>query len=782
VIPVADGLIVRRDPGSREWRFDGSRPVRVGRDPSNDVVIEDTRVSRDHALIEPGPDGRWVLVDCSSNGTFFAGARLDRLPLQKAITVHLGNATDGAGLLLIPPQRTVGEPSPSTPFGSFSQVYQPERTTRLGRAPDNDIVVEDLLVSRHHAELRSERDGRRMIVDLGSYNGTFLDGRRVERAPVTDGSTITLGHHSFVLRDGRLVEYIDDGRVTFSARHLGVTVDGRTLLEDVSLWFGPGSFSAILGPTGAGKSTLLKALTGSRPADRGQVLYNGRDLYGAFGELRDRIGYVPQDDVLHAQLTVRQALRYSAQLRFPADVSAADREARVERVLAQLGLAERADLAIERLSGGQRKRTNVALELLSEPSLLLLDEPTSGLDPGYEKSVMELLRSIADDGRTVLTVTHSVQSLDDCDRVLFLAPGGQTAFFGPPQEALGFFGQSDYADVFRHLDAAPAGAAHATFAGSPADRDYVQAPLQQDPVAPASAGPPKAAPTSIWSHQLRTLVHRYAAVIAADRRNLLLLLAQAPVLAILILAVTGHNSLVFPPTRLSTKGSTLLIALVLGATYLGAGNSIREVVKERALLERERAVGLSPVAYVLSKVVVLGGLTVVQALILDVVGTLRAGGPAHGALLGSGKIELFVVLAGAGLAAMALGLVISAFATNADKALTLLPVLLFVQFLLSGSLFNLQHTPVLKQLGFLTSAKWGYSAAASTANLEGIEGGCPHPVGPLGAGASIATCDATFGHSAGQWLTDMVWVGALTVVPIGGAVLAVRRVGRPRKD
>jgi ABC-type multidrug transport system ATPase subunit len=555
------------------------------------------------------------------------------------------------------------------------------------------------------------------------------------------------------------------------------------LLDDVNVFFGPGTFSAILGPTGAGKSTFLKALTGARPADRGRVLYNGRNLYGAFGELRDRIGYVPQDDILHVQLTARQALRYAAQLRFPADVSDTDREARIDQVLEQLGLGHRADLAISRLSGGQRKRTSVALELLTRPSLLMLDEPTSGLDPGYEKSVMELLRSLADDGRTVLTVTHSVQSLNNCDRVLFLAPGGTTAFFGPPQEALEFFGQHEYADVFLHLDGGQPGTAHAKFLGSPAEKSYVEAPLAANPApaetgAPTAPEPPKA--SSSWTHQLKTLVSRYTAVIAADRRNLLLLLAQAPVLAVLILAVTGHNSLVPPvfPHRLGTKASTLLIALVLGATYLGAGNSIREVVKERALLERERAVGLSPVSYVLSKVVVLGGLTVIQAAILDIVGTLRAGGPAHGALLGSGRLELFLVLAGAGLSAMALGLLISAFASNADKALTLLPVLLFVQFLLSGALFNINNTPGLEQLGYLTSAKWGYSAAASTANLETIEGGCGAQRLPV----SIARCDSSYTHGGGTWVGDMVALGLLFAVPTGGAVVAVRRLGRPRKD
>ena len=228
----------------------------------------------------------------------------------------------------------------------------------------------------------------------------------------------------------------------------------RALLDQVSFPLAAGDFLAVLGPTGAGKTTLLRALTGNHPADRGSVLYNGRDVYAAYAELRNRIGYVPQDDILHPQLTVRSALGYAARLRFPPDVSAADRRRRVDEVMAELGLTERANLQVAKLSGGQRKRTSVAIELLTKPSLLFLDEPTSGLDPGYEKSVMELLRSLADGGRTVITVTHSIQSLDLCDRILFLAPGGQTAYFGPSGSALQFFGLGQYAEVFQYLDRA----------------------------------------------------------------------------------------------------------------------------------------------------------------------------------------------------------------------------------------------------------------------------------------------------------------------------------------
>ena len=209
----------------------------------------------------------------------------------------------------------------------------------------------------------------------------------------------------------------------------------------------------MVGPSGSGKSTLLGALSGLRPAQRGFVFYGGRDLYAHYEELRQRVGVVPQDDVLHLELTVARALDYAAELRFPADVPREERRGRVDEVLRELGLEGRRNVPIEQVSGGERKRVSVAVELLTKPSLLFLDEPTSGLDPGYERSLMELLRTLADGGRTVIVVTHSVQSIRLCDRVLVLALGGRAAYFGPAQLAPAYFGREDFQEVFQDLSA-----------------------------------------------------------------------------------------------------------------------------------------------------------------------------------------------------------------------------------------------------------------------------------------------------------------------------------------
>lgn len=435
---------------------------RIGRDPLSDIVIDDTRVSWHHAVLRPDGD-HWTLADeHSTNGTYTDGRRVQEWGVGPGSVIRVGSPDDGPYLVLSgrPPPAAERPSAVSMPgvTGTFREPTSvrpmPARTVRIGRAADNDLVVDDLVVSRRHAELRALPDGGHEIVDLGSHNGTYLNGLPVTRAPLDPGDIVGIGHSDFCLVGDQLQEYVDTGQVSLDVQDLTVAVDrGRkVLLDHVSFPVGEKCLLAVVGPSGAGKSTLLGALTGQRPADHGTVVYDGRDLYRDYAELRQRIGLVPQDDILHAQLTVRSALVYAAELRFPQDTAKAERRERVEEVIRELGLEQRAGQPVHTLSGGQRKRVSVALELLTKPSLLFLDEPTSGLDPGMDRSVMHMLRGLADDGRTVIVVTHSVLSLDVCDRLLVLAPGGRVAYYGPPEDALAFFGFEQWPEAFEAFE------------------------------------------------------------------------------------------------------------------------------------------------------------------------------------------------------------------------------------------------------------------------------------------------------------------------------------------
>ncbi|AJT63599.1 ABC transporter ATP-binding/permease protein [Streptomyces lydicus] len=745
---TAPELLVEADGGSVV--MDPHRTYHVGRDPASEVVLTDARVSWHHAVLRT-TDGHWMIEDAhSTNGTYTDGRRVDHCDVGPGSVIRFGSPADGPCAVLSgtpAPRQESGRPS-SVPYPSGTHTFRrpsavrplpAARTTRIGRAPDNDLVVDDLAVSRRHAELRAGPDGYE-IADLGSHNGTYLNGQPVTRALVIPGDIIGIGHSAFVLVGEELQEFIDTGEVSLDVQDLAVTVDRgrRTLLDHVSFPVGEKSLLAVVGPSGAGKSTLLNALTGLRPADEGAVLYDGRDLYRDYAELRRRIGLVPQDDILHTQLTVRRALGYAARLRFPEDTAKAERQARVDEVIRELGLAERAGQAIHSLSGGQRKRVNVALELLTKPSLLFLDEPTSGLDPGMDRSVMHTLRGLADDGRTVIVVTHSVLSLDVCDRLLVLAPGGKIAYYGPPDEALAFFGFAQWPEAFEAFETDTARDWAGQYRASPLHRRCISADSRQPRQAPEAQRGSVAAPKAqSWGGQLRTLVQRYAAALSADRTFLIVMVALPFVMGAMTRALAGSTL-----TR-ETAPQTLLI-LCVGAVLTGAANAVRELVKERTIYQRERAVGLSRSAYVMSKVLVLGTVTVVQAVVLTTVGLfgVDVNSPGGKGLLMPPLAEITLAVALLAFTAMMLGLFVSALVRKEEVTMPLLVLLAIVQVVFCGVQLKLHGVAGLEQLSWLVPSRWALAAMAGTVDLHRIVPG-------------DVTADPLFQHRPVVWLLNM---------------------------
>ena len=325
---------------------------------------------------------------------------------------------------------------------------------------------------------------------------------------------------------------------------------------------------------------------------------------------------MPQENILHTQLSARRALGYAAELRFPRDVSKSERQRRIDEVLEELSLTPHRDTRTSSLSGGQQKRVNVALELLTKPSLLFLDEPTSGLDPGLDKSVMEMMADLAHDGRTVIVVTHSVANLNLCDRLLVLVPGGKIAYFGPPEDGLKHFGQPGWAEVFQAFDAEPNRDWQAEYRSSKYHERYVTAEMNGGAPASRRGAPTPAAPAPAKRNrfsQLSTLCRRYMAVIASDRVYLAVLGILPIVLGGLIQAVPAPQGLGGTD---NTGASSLLLILVISACFTGAANAVRELVKERPIYSRERAAGLSAGVYLFSKLIILGVISAIQAIAL----------------------------------------------------------------------------------------------------------------------------------------------------------------------
>ncbi|MFF1504444.1 FHA domain-containing protein [Streptomyces sp. NPDC058316] len=638
-----------------------------------------------------------------------------------------------------------GDRSPTT-FHQFALG----RVMRIGRALENELVVSDLQVSRHHAEFHATPDGRFEIRDLGSHNGTYVNGQPLSKsgsAFIGPNDIVGVGHSTFRLVGDRLEEFVDTGEVSFSARHLTVTVDGgKQILKDVSFGVPEKSLIAVIGPSGSGKSTLLKALTGYRPANQGDVLYDNRNLYKQFAELRQRIGLVPQDDILHKELTVTKALKYAAKLRFPADTTEAEREARILEVLAELKLDIHKDKKVTSLSGGQRKRVSVALELLTKPSLIFLDEPTSGLDPGMDRDVMQLLRGLADDGRTVLVVTHSVAELAICDKLLVMAPGGSVAYFGPPEEALNFFGYTTWADVFsafenyRDYDWAGRWRGSQHYQMYAADIDAVAPqPMHMSP--PQQLRPPK--PQS-WTAQLFTLMRRYVSVIASDKGFMGLMVILPAVLGIVSVVIPAKFGLAppDPPSRFNSAAGTIMLILAVGMCFSGAANSVRELIKERVIYERERATGLSRSAYLMSKVIVLGVITAFQGVIICGIGFSTRELPAEGLIMPP-AVELCLTITALGFTSMMFGLVISSLVKTSEKTMPLLVMFAIVQVVFTGILFQVYGSPGLEQFAWLMPSRWAIAGAGTTLDLS-------HLMAPWDP-KNPTDLDPLWEHSAGQW-------------------------------
>ena len=496
-------LTVRTDGSQRT--FAPGNDVVIGRDLRADVRVAHPLVSRAHIVLR-FDHGRWVAIDNGSeNGIFVDRRRVRSVDISDGQSINISNP-DGPRLTFEvgrhmgavggPPsgpqpvsplaQRQVSQPGsqfnyptpielrpsakPSSGDGSNIATNMirilrspapapPPGTTTIGRATDNDIVIPDVLASRHHATLVPSSEGVK-ILDARSINGTFVNGTRVDKALLREGDVVTIGNIDLIFHNGTLVRRTDTEAATrtggLEVRHISLTIEhARTLLKNVSFSARPGTLTAVIGPSGAGKSTLAKVIVGTTNPTRGKVSFEGHDIHGEYASLRSRIGMVPQDDVVHRQLTVDQALGYAAELRLPPDTTKQDRRQVMAQVLDELEMTPHAQTRVDRLSGGQRKRASVAMELLTGPSLLILDEPTSGLDPALDRQVMTMLRQLADAGRVVVVVTHSLTYLDVCDQVLLLAPGGRTAYCGPPSGIGRAMGTTNWADIFAKVGADP---------------------------------------------------------------------------------------------------------------------------------------------------------------------------------------------------------------------------------------------------------------------------------------------------------------------------------------
>ncbi len=692
----------------------------VGRSAEADVQLAHPEVSRRHCrfLWDGAEDG--TVEDLGSHwGTRVNGVALEEgtpVPLRSGDHLVIGpvsifygfaapSAEEANAIIGHPAQRRAGNSKMLVGGTETEVVSLGKKRLSFGRGADMDVVLSDPGVSRQHAAIEPMPAGYE-VSDLRSSAGSLVNGRRFEKHLLVIGDQLQMGPFFFRF-DGRVLERTTDlHSVSIEARHLRQDLGGVPILNDISLRVERGQFVMILGPSGAGKSSLLETLIGLRRADAGEVRYDGEDFSRDPEGLRSLLGYVPQDDIVHRELTPTQALEFSARLRLPAGTPDLEIHKLVAQTLHRLGLRARRDTPIHRLSGGERKRVNVGVELLDRPAVLFLDEPTSGLDPASEFKLMELLRHLADSGCTVLCTTHVVENVYLSDR-LFVMTGGRLAFTGTAKEAREAFdvqkltllydrleerSPTEWNERFRQQQAA----AEAREAASN-DENYSSFAAWQ-----ARRRHPKEPPTAA----LPVLLVRQWTILRADWKNFALLFVQPLVIALLVARATDDAALA-------------LFFATLSTLWFGCSNAAQEIVREVPIYRRERMVGLGRHAYLLSKFALWGALTAGQGIVLYAClwaarwvlypdpgeGIARGIDGAAGWYLGSLVCTAF--------AAVGIGFAVSALARSTMQAVMVVPLVLIPQILFSGLVVetNQMSSPVVYAL---TAPMPSYAAQTMT--------------------------------------------------------------------
>ena len=581
--------------------------------------------------------------------------------------------------------------------------------TTIGSSGTCDIVLSPAGIAKHHATIHSLLN-KTTISDEGSLNGIYINGKMLQpsqQASLNNLDVLFIGNTQLILYGNKLLYQIFEKGIQLDAidivKKVKVKFKSREISSHVSMSIKPSEFVALVGGSGAGKSTFMKCISGVTPPTSGTVLLNGENLYDNYENLKYNIGYVPQDDIVFSNLTLSDTLQYAAKLRMPDNTSAKERNARIKEVLDIVNLTGFENSYIRQLSGGQRKRASIAVELLADPNLFFLDEPTSGLDPGTERSIMKTLREMSQMGKTIILVTHNTLNLHLCDKVAFFGDSGHLCFYGSPQEALNFFGVNDFVDIYTLISE---------------DRDYWQNKFENTREQIEIKNIPEGKSNNIenkkksFIKQLIILIKRYIKLISNDIQQLFILFAQAPIVAVLLSVVTNKNLYV---GNEDTKA--ILFSLGCASIWLGLLNSVQEICKEKVILQKEYMADLKLSAYLLSKFIVQGVLAFIQSILLVFIFQSIAGRSPYSILIDSfWDVQLICFLSI--LASATTGLLISSIVKNTSIAMIILPLILVPHLLFSGMLFKLEG--VTKFISNFVLCRWTVEGLGTSANLNAL--------------------------------------------------------------
>lgn len=735
----------------------GTEYVRLGRGPyhgstadtENDIIIapEISVVSRAQCTFHKTADGWHIHDDHSSNGLLFNGAKTVSQRLHDGDKFYIGKDVATRCVIAFSSQRGSSEKH----MERFALTGKKKFV--LGRDSRCDIVLPHPSVSRCHCIISCE-NGSYFINDNNSMNGISLNGALLRgKQKLARMDKITIADTSMVFCDHFLYFEENTGGVSIAACDLMKEVKSgkknKCLLDHVNLSIEPGEFVAIIGGSGAGKTTLLNCLSGMADFTGGDVQINGESIRTNFRSMRGIIGYVPQNDIVYDDLTLERMLFYSAQLRMPKDTSPAEIRQKIDETLQMVELDAHRNTMISKLSGGQKKRASIAVELLASPKLFFLDEPSSGLDPGTEKKLMRMLKKLTLTGKTVIMVTHTVQNISMCDKLICMGNEGRLCYYGTPENTLTYFGQEHMTDIYEDL-----------YENSAAFSERLNKTAANDAPCSGSELPEmkrRSACSGNGMRQFLVMTARYAELTINRRRRLILLMLMPILLTVLVCIAFQadgnlYNYLSLSVNRISfpflVGGDTmrLMFSFACAGFWIGIFNSIQEISKERAIYEREQFTGIRPLPYIGSKFIVGSLLCVIQAAVMvfllihftDTAATVDGNMSSVTALElnmqpggiiftnGGMWMELYITTLMTLLCAMCLGLAISSAVSN-DMALVICPLCLLPQILFSGVACTLSgFTDTLSKI---VPCRWTCIAYLTSAAVNDMYEACKYDMG-----------------------------------------------------